>query len=117
MQLCVFEDKKTSNFFPLTYSRPVYDLICGYTSLKNKIFRLFPTAKHSLHCRTYLENITIQNNPGILVNSIEDNECLFINGRILADGNLIKLFLKRKKKMLFTLPEIQLLPPTFPGQD
>jgi len=98
MQLCVFEDKKTSNFFPLTYSRPVYDLICGYTSLKDKIFRLFPTVKHSLHCRIYLENITIQSNRGILVNSIEDDECLFINGRILADGNLIKLLARKKKE-------------------
>lgn len=98
MQLCVFEDKKTSNFFPLTYSRPVYDLICGYTSLKSKIFRLFPTAKHSLHCRSYLENITIRNNPGILVNSVENSECLFINGRVLADSNLIKLLSKKKRE-------------------
>ncbi len=105
MQLCVFEDKNTSNFFPLTYSRPVYDLICGYTSLKNKIFRLFPTAKHSLHCRNYLENITIQNNQGILVNSIEGDECLFINGRVLADGNLIKLLSKKKKENIVYVSE------------
>lgn len=98
MQLCIFEDKKASNFLPLTYSRPVYDLICGYTPIKNKIFRLFPSAKHSFHCRAYLENVTIQNNPGILVNSIEDDECLFINGRISADGSLIKLFSKNKKE-------------------
>jgi UDP-N-acetylglucosamine diphosphorylase/glucosamine-1-phosphate N-acetyltransferase len=98
MQLCVFEDKKASNFLPLTYSRPVYDLICGYTSLKNRIFRLFPSAKHSLHCRAYLEAITIQNNPGILVNSVEDNECMFINGRIFADGSLIKFVTKKKKE-------------------
>ena len=98
MQLCVFEDKKTSNFFPLTYSRPVYDLICGYTSLKSKIFKLFPTAKHSLHCRSYLENITIRNNPGILVNSVENSECLFINGRVLGDSNLIKLLSKKKRE-------------------
>lgn len=100
MQLCVFEDKKTSNFFPLTYSRPVYDLICGYTSLKSKIFRLFPREKFSLHCRSYLENITIQNNPGILVNSIDSDECLFINGRVLANNDLIKLLSKKKKENL-----------------
>lgn len=98
MQLCIFEDKKASNFFPLTYSRPVYDLICGYTPLKSKIFRLFPTYKQSLHCRNYLENITIQNNPGTLVNSIEDSECLFINSRVLADSSLVKLFSKKKKE-------------------
>ncbi|OGU70326.1 MAG: hypothetical protein A2V93_11515 [Ignavibacteria bacterium RBG_16_34_14] len=98
MRLCIFEDKKASNFLPLTYSRPVYDLICGYSSLKNKIFRLFPSLKHSIHCRAYLKNVSAQNNPGILINSIEDDECLFINGRIVADSNLAKIFSKKKKE-------------------
>jgi UDP-N-acetylglucosamine diphosphorylase/glucosamine-1-phosphate N-acetyltransferase len=98
MQLCIFEDKKTSNFLPLTYSRPVYDLICGFTSLKNKIFRSFPSLKHSIHCRTYLTYVSAQYNPGVLINSIEDDECLFINGRIVADSNLAKIFSKKKKE-------------------
>ena len=98
MQLCVFEDKRASNFLPLTYSRPVYDLICGYTSLKNKIFRLFPSAKHSLHCRAYLEKVTALNNPGILVNTIEGDECIFVNGRVAAGDGLIKIFSKKKKE-------------------
>lgn len=98
MQLCIFEDKKASSFFPLTYSRPVYDLICGHTSLKNKIFRLFPSAKHSLQCRAYLKDVVIQNNPSIPVNTIEENECLFVNGRILADNNLTKILRKKRKE-------------------
>jgi len=98
MQLCIFEDKKVSNFLPLTYSRPVYSLICGYTSLKNKIFRVFPSLKHSTHCRGYLSNVTAQNNPGILINSFEDEECLFINGRIIADSSLSKIVPKKKKE-------------------
>ena len=98
MQLCVFEDKRASNFLPLTYSRPVYELICGYTSLKNKIFRLFPSAKHSLHCRAYLEKVTALNNPGILVNTIEGDECIFVNGRVAAGDGLIKIFPKKKKE-------------------
>ena len=98
MQLCIFEDKKVSNFLPLVYSRPVFDLVCGFTSLKNKIFRVFPSLKYSIHCRAYLKNISVQNNPGISVNSIEDDECLFINGRIIADNNFAKIFSKKKKE-------------------
>jgi UDP-N-acetylglucosamine diphosphorylase/glucosamine-1-phosphate N-acetyltransferase len=98
MQLCIFEDKKVSNFFPLTYSRPVYDLICGHISLKDKILKLFPSARHSLHCRAYLENVVAQNNPSIPVNTIEGDEFLFINGRILADSNFAKIFHKKKKE-------------------
>ncbi len=98
MQLCIFEDKKVSNFLPLVYSRPVFDLVCGFTSLKNKIFRVFPSLKYSIHCRAYLKNISVQNNPGISVNSIENDECLFINGRIIADNNFAKIFSKKKKE-------------------
>ncbi|HSP89115.1 MAG TPA: GlmU family protein [Ignavibacteriaceae bacterium] len=98
MQLCIFEDKKASNFLPLTYSRAVYDLICGYSSLKDKLFRLFPSLNHTLHCRTFLQNISAQTNPGVLINSIEDDECLFINGRILADNSFVKNISKKKKE-------------------
>src|SRR5690606_22590997 len=97
MQLCIFEDKRTSNFFPLTYSRPVYDLLFGFSTLKDKILNTFPGYKVSLHCRNYLSKINAQNNPG-LSNSIENSECLFINGRVIADNHLLKLFSKKKRK-------------------
>ena len=103
MQLCIFEDKKASNFLPLTYSRPVYDLICGYTSLNDKILKVFPSLKHSAYCRKYLKNVYEQNNPGVIVNNIQDNDCLFINGRVVADNKLAKLFSKKKKEnIVFT---------------
>jgi|SRR5690554_3570946 len=98
MQLCIFEDSKTTNFYPLTYSRPVYDLLCGCTTLKEKIFRAFPSLKHSVHCRKYLQNVYEESNSGLLVNSFEDNECLFINGRIIADVKLLKIFSRKKKE-------------------
>ncbi len=100
MQLCIFEDKKVSNFLPITYSRPVYDLICGYTSLKDKILRMFPSFKHSLHCRAYLKNVVSQYNPGVIVNSFEDDGCLFINGRALIDDNLAKILKKKKENIV-----------------
>ncbi len=98
MQLCIFEDPQTTNFLPLAYSRPVYDLICGVTSLKYKIFRSFPSLKHSVHCRKNLRKVFQQYNPGIIVNSIEDKECLFINGRVILNSDLIKLLSKKKKE-------------------
>lgn len=98
MQLCIFEDKKTSNFFPLTYSRPVYDLVCGFSSLKNKIISFFSSYNLSLHCRNYLSGINEQNNRGILVNSFKDDDCLFINGRVLADKNLVKELIRKKRE-------------------
>jgi UDP-N-acetylglucosamine diphosphorylase/glucosamine-1-phosphate N-acetyltransferase len=88
MQICIFEDINYSNFEPLMFSRPVYDLVCGITSLKEKILRSYGNVKYSLHCRPYLSDIVQKDNPGISVNKIDENECLFINGRLLASDDL-----------------------------
>ncbi|MFZ1518459.1 MAG: GlmU family protein [Ignavibacteriaceae bacterium] len=91
MQICIFEDINYQNFEPLVYSRPVYELLCGIDSLKDKIIRHYPKAKVLLHCRPYLADIVKHHNPDYLVNKIEDNECLFINGRIIAPQNLAEI--------------------------
>jgi UDP-N-acetylglucosamine diphosphorylase/glucosamine-1-phosphate N-acetyltransferase len=102
MQLCIFEDTGIKKFEPLSLSRPVYDLACGYSTLRNKILKIFPGINYSLHCRSYLEQVVRLQNPGIEVNKIIDDDCLFINGRVLADANLPRLFsIKKKEQKLF----------------
>lgn len=91
MQICIFEDINYLNFEPLVFSRPVYDLLCGMDSLKAKIVRSYGKVKISLHCRPYLTEIVQSQNPNCLVNKIEESECLFINGRIIAPQNLSEL--------------------------
>lgn len=91
MQICLFEDNSVNFFEPLIYSRGVYDLICGGSSLKDKIIRAYNGSKYSLHCREYLTTIVKDKNPGIFVNEIEDDNCLFINGRIIAGMNLAQI--------------------------
>lgn len=88
MQLCIFEDIYFDRLEPLIYSRPTYDLICGINSLRAKILRAYPDTKYSLHCRQYLEPVVKAKNPSINVNFIEDDDCLFINGRILAPTDM-----------------------------
>jgi UDP-N-acetylglucosamine diphosphorylase/glucosamine-1-phosphate N-acetyltransferase len=99
MQLCIFEDEKYINFEPLIYSRPVYELMCGISTLREKILRSFPKHKVSYHCRSYLQPVMQQEYPKVYVNRIEENECLFINGRILTDENLLKLFSAKSDTM------------------
>jgi UDP-N-acetylglucosamine diphosphorylase/glucosamine-1-phosphate N-acetyltransferase len=104
MQICLFEDNSVDFLEPLIYSRGVYDLVCGGSSLKDKILRAYPGVKYSLHCREYLAGIIQDKNPGISVNQIEGESCLFINGRVIAgknfasiirlDDNVDKLYLK-----------------------
>jgi UDP-N-acetylglucosamine diphosphorylase/glucosamine-1-phosphate N-acetyltransferase len=102
MQLCIFEDENYINFEPLIYSRPVYELTCGISTLREKILRSFPKYKVSFHCRNYLQPVLQQQFPNVPVNRIEENECLFVNGRILSDKNLLKLFSAKTNTMFLS---------------
>lgn len=102
MQLCIFEDINYEKLEPLIFSRPTYDLVCGINSLREKILRAYPGVKYSLHCRSYLTALLRFQNPGIEINNVEDDECLFINGNILAPKNLAEIIpLKNKKDTLY----------------
>lgn len=91
MQICIFEGIYYDRLEPLIFYRPTFDLVCGIHTLREKILRTYPGVKYSLHCRTYLESYVRMQNPGISVNTVEDVECLFINGRVLANNNLADL--------------------------
>jgi len=91
MQICIFEDEKYSNFYPLSYTRPVYELVCGINTLREKIIRDIPGVIFSLHCRQYLEATLKHQYPDVDVNNLNDNSCLFINGRVFASKNLAKI--------------------------
>ena len=88
MPICIFEDEQYLNFEPLIYSRPVYDLICGMTTLKEKIIRAFPREKVVLKCRDYLEPFVKAENPRLKVNQFDKGDYLFINSRIVAPSKL-----------------------------
>jgi UDP-N-acetylglucosamine diphosphorylase / glucose-1-phosphate thymidylyltransferase / UDP-N-acetylgalactosamine diphosphorylase / glucosamine-1-phosphate N-acetyltransferase / galactosamine-1-phosphate N-acetyltransferase len=88
MPICIFEDEQYLNFEPLIYSRPVFDLVCGMTTLKEKIIRAFPKEKIILKCRNYLEPFVKAENPKCKVNQFDKDDYLFINGRIIAPSNL-----------------------------
>jgi UDP-N-acetylglucosamine diphosphorylase / glucose-1-phosphate thymidylyltransferase / UDP-N-acetylgalactosamine diphosphorylase / glucosamine-1-phosphate N-acetyltransferase / galactosamine-1-phosphate N-acetyltransferase len=91
MQICIFEGINYDQLEPLSFPRPVYNLISGITNLKNKIARSYPGTKFSLHCRPYLVPFLIAKYPNAEVNQINDKSCLFINGRVLAPENLAEI--------------------------
>ncbi|RPI65823.1 MAG: transferase, partial [Ignavibacteriales bacterium] len=88
MQICIFEGIHHEQLEPLSFPRPVYNLISGITNLKNKILRSYPGAKFTLHCRPYLIPFLKAKYPDVEINNITDKECLFINGRVLAPDNM-----------------------------
>ncbi|MDE3057690.1 MAG: GlmU family protein [Bacteroidota bacterium] len=88
--ICIFEDAYYARLFPLVYFRPVYNLKCGIVSLKEKILRTYTGVLSAIHCRPYLSDYMRLRNPGVHVNEVSAESCLFINGRIIADEHLAK---------------------------
>lgn len=89
MKICIFEDKKYQQLYPLTYLRAIFELKCGHALLADKIKRRFKTETFCYFVREELA-------PG-LKSRVEDeavndlsalqDDVLLINGRWLASEN------------------------------
>lgn len=115
--ICLFEDDHYVNFLPLAYTRPVYELICGFTTIREKIISCFPKAKISLHCREYLAPTLKTIFPKVPINQLIGEDILFIKGRILPEGKKFseilsiaqeKAFLKGQELVAIRLKKAQL---------
>jgi UDP-N-acetylglucosamine diphosphorylase / glucose-1-phosphate thymidylyltransferase / UDP-N-acetylgalactosamine diphosphorylase / glucosamine-1-phosphate N-acetyltransferase / galactosamine-1-phosphate N-acetyltransferase len=103
MQICIFEDNSYKNFEPLSYYRPVFELVFGINTLREKILRHFPGYKNSVICREYLAPFMKEQFPGLTVNQLEEDDYLFINGRIIS-GNLNGKFdIKGSEDIIYTM--------------
>ena len=87
-RICLFEDQYFRRLLPLVYTRPVYDLRCGMLTLREKVGKRYPGATVQLHARGYLADLLREQNPGTTVNQVEGRGCLFLNGRLVASGEL-----------------------------
>lgn len=90
VHVCIFEDREAEQLFPLTLTKPAYDLLLGSSTLFEKIFRHFGHANISLHCRDYLKECNKKQHPGLSINTINmGTPCLFINSRVLLSEKLL----------------------------
>lgn len=87
--ICLFETPDYIKLLPLVFFRPVYDLRCGILILREKAGLYYPGVPFSLFCRPYLEDVVKQQNPGLQVNQISGDNCLFVNGQIIVDNNFV----------------------------
>lgn len=91
MHLYLFEDNRTTNLFPLVYTRPVYDLRCGIRTLREKLLHLLPVRRLYLQTRPHLATLVQEENPNANVNILPREDAWFINGRLLVDESFKKL--------------------------
>lgn len=88
--ICIFEDKKFSNFFPLSLSQPVFDLRIGVGTLRVRLQDAFAGVSLHLLCREYLAAVTRVKSPDVAVNEAPVGDTLFLNGRLLCMGDELK---------------------------
>jgi UDP-N-acetylglucosamine diphosphorylase/glucosamine-1-phosphate N-acetyltransferase len=82
--VCIFEDKKFSNFFPLSLTQPVFDLRTGMSFLRHRLQEEFAGVSFEAICRDYLEPVVRVRAPELAVNDEPGDETLFLNGRLLC---------------------------------
>lgn len=99
--ICIFEDPQWVKLLPLVHTRPVYDLRCGILTLREKIQRAYPKAKIALLCRPHLADVVKQQNPNVQVNEVHASNCLLLNGRVIADSQLVKNIPLRGKDVVY----------------
>jgi UDP-N-acetylglucosamine diphosphorylase/glucosamine-1-phosphate N-acetyltransferase len=86
MRVCLFEDRGVLDLEPLTLTRPVFELLCGLSSLGDKQRRLFSSADLGLLVRPELADLCRCRHPGTPVNDaawLRAGPVVLVNGRWL----------------------------------
>ncbi len=87
MQVIIFEDEKTLRFSPLADLKPVYDLVTGCHSLRQRFVEaLGGWQKLTWHLRRHIAPWFAEANPGSVVNRVLEDEVLLVNGRLICDA-------------------------------
>ncbi|NTW54857.1 MAG: transferase [Chlorobaculum sp.] len=91
MQLIIFEDEKTPRFSPLADLKPVFDLVTGCHSLRER-FVSAAAGKRELtwHMRRHIAPWFRENNPDAVVNSVLEDEVMLVNGRLICDAAVMQ---------------------------
>lgn len=87
MQIIIFEDTRVRSFKPLVNLKPIYALTTGFRSLREKLEQSTGDAvKLTWHLRSYLAPYYAEQHPDAIVNRVECDDVLLVNGRLLCDA-------------------------------
>ena len=85
MQVIVFEDTRVSELKPLVNLKPVYGLYTGFRSLQAKLeHSIKGRVKLTWHLRRYLAPYYAEQHPDLVLNKVEEDEVLLVNGRLVC---------------------------------
>lgn len=90
MKIIIFEDSQYNDFFPITLTRPVWDIRCGLFTIHQRYATLFPSqfpdsiyfyTRHHLEAIVHIQYPHLHINEPVKINHSE--ELLFINARVI----------------------------------
>lgn len=89
MNICIFEDALVSNLAPVNCLRHTSELVCGALTLKEKIQNILPGKKFRfiIHSRRQIEQYCREKFPGMKINSLPQEDTLFLNSRIIYSSH------------------------------
>ncbi len=86
MRVCLFEDRGALDLEPLSLTRPVFELLCGLTSLAAKQSRFFPPGPRGVLIRPSLADLVRLSSTALPVNDLawlRAGPTILVNGRWL----------------------------------
>lgn len=92
MKIILFEDKKINNLYPVTLTRPVFDIMCGGLNLYGALKTIFTDSTFDFYVRDYLLEVASKRYGA---DNTGDNHVLFINASLVPD--LVRLKELQKK--------------------
>ena len=94
MQIIVFEDTRVQELKPLVNLKPVYGLYTGFRSLQEK-FEHFTSGsvKLTYHMRRYLAPFYAEQHPELVINTLEDDDLLLVNGRLVCRASVARMII------------------------
>jgi UDP-N-acetylglucosamine diphosphorylase/glucosamine-1-phosphate N-acetyltransferase len=96
MQIIVFEDTKVQELKPLVNLKPAYGLYIGFRTLQEKL-ECFTNGQVTLtyHLRRYLAPYYAEQHPELVINTVEDDELLLVNGRLICGESAARIIIDR----------------------
>src|SRR5262245_66316632 len=93
MRIAFFEDRCASDFGPIALTRPVFELVCGRFSLRERAVRTLGVTAWGTFLREHLAETYREAFPEARVNDgawLAQGPTLFLNGRCIADHEALR---------------------------
>ena len=94
MRVVFFEDEQANQFAPIALTRPVFDLLCGCFSTRDRVLKECKPGQWGALVRTELRDVCREENPDAFFNdaiALRDGQTLLVNGRWLGDPTNLQL--------------------------